>query len=66
MPPEAHRVMDRNREARARGPERAALPVSPELLRLLFSRRGGRGVLDGDEGHAGGTDTDDDEGCQVS
>lgn len=65
VPPEAHRVMERNREARARGPERAVLPVSPEILRLLFGRRRGAGS-DDERGHEGGEDSDGEEGCRVS
>ncbi len=72
VPPEAHRVMERNREARLR-PDRSLLPVPPELLRLLFSRRG-RGAVGGSsgeeeedawEGREGDTD-DGEEGCRVS
>ena len=68
VPPEAYRVMERNREGRSRGPDRAVLPVSPELLRLLFSRRGGAGGLDSDGEAAVGeaTETEDGEGCNVS
>jgi hypothetical protein len=62
--------MDRNHDARERGPERTALPVSPELLRLLFSRRraGNRSGSDGEGvGLGEGEDSeDDDEGCRVS
>ena len=71
VPEEAHRVMERNREARARGPERGQLAVPPELLRLLFgqrlrmaraaaARRAGRGG-DGGEGGGDGGDEEDEE-----
>jgi hypothetical protein len=74
VPAEALRVIERNREARARGPERDVLPVSPELLRLLFGRRraaargGGAVVAGGGVGGSesgaeeGGDDDDDDSG----
>jgi hypothetical protein len=71
VPAEARRVMERNREARARGPARSVVPVSPELLRLLFARRrggaggGGDADSDGYEG-VGGEDTEDSEGCRMS
>lgn len=72
MPPEASRVMQRNRDARARGPDRTALPVSPELLRMLFGQRRARGGqvaaagASESEGGGGEGSDDDEDGCRVS
>jgi len=67
VPAEAHRVMERNRESRSRGPDRAVLPLSPQLLRLLFNRRGLAEETSDEEGFVGeGEETEDGEGCRVS
>lgn len=76
VPPEAERVQERNRHMRGRGPDRELLPVSPELLRLLFGARaraagrggGGGGAEGGGEEGAGeeSEEDEDEEGCRVS